>query len=510
MDDNFDAKRISTGIAGLDAISMGGLPENRLYVVEGTAGSGKTTLATKFLLDGVGRGEEVLFVSFSEAEIELKLVASSHGWELGDSFHLYVPDFTAESSNPDSDFTIFEPGEVELNELMRSIFDQVERIRPKRVVFDSLSELRLLARDPLRYRRLIIGLKIFFATKECTVIFTDELTVNHDPQLQSIAHGLITLEQTPREYGPVRRRVRLVKLRGSRIQEGYHDFVIRTGGLEVFPNLVAKDHHRDFAREQYSSGIEALDRLLGGGLMRGSSTLISGPAGVGKSSIACAYSASAASRGEHAALFVFEENKATVIERADGLGMPFDRHVKSGNIAITQVNPAEFSPGEFVSLVRSAVEKDRASVVVIDSLNGYMAAMPDENFLLIQMHELLTYLNQQGVVSLIITAQNGIVGSALGSPVDASYLADGMIAMRYFESGGIVRQAISVIKKRHGSHERTIREIGLSSHGIAVGEPITDFEGVLSGVPRFTGRADDLLRRQGKSGGHSGKSGGNS
>jgi circadian clock protein KaiC len=487
-----NVSRASTGIPGLDEILNGGLPEHRLHVIEGTAGSGKTTLAFQFLLEGARRGENVLFVSFSESEDELRIVADSHGWNLEGPLTIHVPNFAAESSDPDRDYTIFEPGEVELNEMIKNLHEVIERVNPRRAVFDSVSEMRLLARDPLRYRRQIIGLKNFFAKRNCTVVFTDEAMPDKDPQLLSIAHGVISLEQNLRNYGTSQRRLRIQKLRGSVIREGFHDFVIRHGGLQVFPTLVAAMHQKDFEREKYKSGIKGLDSLVDGGLVRGSSTLIAGPAGAGKSSIASAYALNAATHKERSAFFIFDESKSTLIARAEGFGLRLGELVESGIVSITQVDPAQFSPGEFSHLVQEAVEKDGVSLVVIDTLNGYLQSMPNESSLLLHIHELLTYLNQQGVVTLLITAQNGLVGS-LESPIDASYLADSMIALRYFESAGRVRQAISMIKNRHGAHERTIRELDLSSRdGIVVGEPITQFEGVLSGQLRYRGESEDL------------------
>ena len=371
--------------------------------------------------------------------------------------------------------------------MMKSLYELIDRLSPRRAVFDSVSEMRLLARDPLRYRRHVIGLKNFFAKRNCTVVFTDEAMPDRDPQLLSIAHGVIGLEQNPRDYGTSRRRLRVMKLRGSSIREGYHDIVIRHGGLQVFPTLVAAMHQKDFKREKYKSGIEGLDRLVDGGLARGSSTLIAGPAGAGKSSIACAYAVNAAERNERSAFFIFDEGKTTLTARAAGFGMKLEELVESGIVTITQIDPAQLSSGEFSHLVQNAVEKDGASLVIIDTLNGYLQSIPDEQFPLLHIHELLTYLNQQGVVTLVITAQNGVVGT-LESPIDASYLADAMLALRYFESSGRVRQAISMIKNRRGAHERTIRELVLSSQdGIVVGEPLTQFEGVLSGQLRFGG-----------------------
>ncbi len=484
-----DSSRATTGIPGVDEILGGGLPERRLYVVEGAAGCGKTTFAFQFLLEGASRGEQALFVSFSESEDELRSIADSHGWNLEVPLEFHVPSFAEDSSDPDRDYTIFEPGEVELNELMKSLYDLVEQLNPQRVVFDSLSEIRLLARDPLRYRRHIIGLKNFFAKRNCTVIFTDELTPDRDPQLQSIAHGVIFLEQLPRDYGTVRRRLRVLKLRGSTIREGFHDFIIRHGGIQVFPTLVAAIHHKDFRPDKYKSGIEGLDRLVDGGLVRGSSTLVTGPAGAGKSSIACAYAVYAARENEHSAFFIFEENKSTLIARAAGFGMNLGELVETGIVTIDQVDPAQLSPAQFAHLVQEAVERDGATLVVIDTLNGYLQSMPDERFPLLHIHELLSYLNQQGVVSLVITAENGLIGT-LESPIDASYLADAVISLRYFEAAGRVRQAIAMIKNRHGGHERTIRELTLNStDGLLVGEPLSEFDGLLAGQLRYRNEA---------------------
>jgi len=485
--------RAATGIAGLDELLGGGLPERCLYVVEGSAGCGKTTLAFQFLLEGARIGEQTLFVSFSESEDELRMVADSHGWKLDGRLHLYVPNLAGETVTADTDYTIFEPADVELNDLMHGLRDTIERLHPRRAVIDSVSEMRMLARDPLRYRRHIISLKDFFSQRNCTVIFTDEAVPDRDSQLQSIAHGVIVLEQIPRDYGASRRRMRVLKLRGSAIREGFHDLVIRRGGLQVFPALIAATHQKDFKAGLYKSGIEGLDSLLEGGLRRGSSTLIAGPSGVGKSSIACAYAMNAARNNERAALFLFDESKSTLMARSAGLGMKLDDLVEAGTISVTQIDPAQLSPGEFAHLVQKTVDKDGATVVVLDTLNGYLLSMPDEHFPLLHIHELVTYLNQQGVVTLIISAQNGVVGS-LESPIDASYLADTMLALRYFESTGRVRQAISVIKNRHGEHERTIRELILTRQaGILVGKPIIEFDGIISGQLLYRGTSDSQV-----------------
>jgi circadian clock protein KaiC len=480
--------RMTTGNEGLDTVLHGGFPADRLYLVEGDPGTGKTTLALKFLLEGAGQGEAVLYVTLSETKEELTAVAKSHGWSL-DSVNIYELIPAEESLKADTQYTIFHPSEVELGDTTRAIIEEVERIKPRRIVFDSLSEMRLLARDPLRYRRQILALKQFFAGRQCTVLLLDDRTsTNADLQVQSIAHGVLMLEQLALEYGAERRRLRVIKLRGSRYRGGYHDFVIKTGGIDVYPRLVAAEHRQDFKHESVSCDVAALDALLGGGLDRGTSTLIMGPAGSGKSSIAAQFASAAARRGELAAAFIFDEGINIHLARSAGLGNDLRGEVEAGRIKVQQVDPAELSPGEFAYYVRRSVERDGARLVIIDSLNGYLQAMPDERHLTIQMHELLTYLNQQGVVTMVVMAQHGLVGNRMASPVDVSYLADTVMLLRYFEAAGAVRRAISVVKKRSGYHEDTIRELRLSSRGIEVGAPLSDFHGVLTGVPTYTGK----------------------
>ena len=488
--------RLATGNDGLDSILEGGFPANRLYLVEGDPGTGKTTLALKFLLAGVAAGEPVLYVTLSETKEELLAVADSHGWTLdGVSIYELIP--SEESLKTETQYTIFHPSEVELGETTSAVLEEVERIKPRRVVFDSLSEMRLLARDPLRYRRQILGLKQYFSGRQCTVLLLDDRTATlGDLQVQSIAHGVIELEHMALEYGAERRRLRVVKLRGSRYRGGYHDFNIETGGIAVYPRLIAAEHRVEFTREAVTSGVHELDALLGGGLDRGTSTLILGPAGSGKSSIAAQFVAAAAARGEHAASFLFDEGRDTYLSRAAGLGKDMHEQVEAGQLSVQQVDPAELSPGEFAHRVRSSVVNDRARVVVIDSLNGYLQSMPDERFLTVQMHELLTYLNQQGVVTILVMAQHGFMGSNMDSPVDVSYLADAVLMLRFFEAAGAVRRAISVVKKRTGFHENTIREMRLSSEGITVGDPLSDFHGVLTGVPVYNKSLASLLKEE--------------
>jgi circadian clock protein KaiC len=475
--------RLATGSSGLDRILNGGFPANRLYLVEGDPGTGKTTLALQFLLEGARRGEPVLYVTLSETKEELTAVAHSHGWSLeGVTLHELVP--PEESLKTEAQYTIFHPSEVELGETTHAVIEEVERIQPRRVVFDSLSEMRLLARDPLRYRRQILALKQFFSGRKSTVLLLDDRTsAAADLQVQSIAHGVLMLEQLALDYGAERRRLRVSKLRGSRFLGGFHDFTIRTGGVEVFPRLVAAGRGSEFKPEAVASGVAELDALLGGGLDRGTATLVLGPAGSGKSSLASHFAAAAAARGERAAAFIFDEGVNTYLNRAAGLGTELRKEVEAGRLTVQQVDPAELSPGEFAHAVCGTVESGGARLVIIDSLNGYLQAMPDERFLTAQMHELLTFLNQQGVVTILVMAQHGFLGS-MSSPVDVSYLADTVVLLRYFEAAGAIRRAISVVKKRTGRHEDTIREMRLSApRGVEVGEPLTAFRGVLTGVP---------------------------
>jgi circadian clock protein KaiC len=475
-----DSSLASTGIAGLDDVLGGGFPRNRIYLLQGDPGVGKTTAAMQFLLEGARRGEAGLYVTLSETKEELIAIANSHGWSLD---HITIYELAIADEGSSSDYTLFHPSEVELGKTTQGVLSVVEKIKPRRVVFDSLSEMRLLARDSLRYRRQILGLKQYFAGVACTVLLLDDRSSGpSDLQLESIAHGVLDLEQLAPEYGAERRRLRMKKLRGVRFRGGYHDFTIVKGGIHVFPRLVAAEHAEAFVAENVLSGVPALDTLLGGGLARGSSTLVIGPAGSGKSTLALQYALEATRRGEPVIFFMFEEGRHTLSARAKGLGLDLEGAVGSGKLLLQQVDPAELSPGEFAHLVRRQVEQQGARVVVIDSLNGYMNAMPQERYLSLHLHELLAYLSKRGVASLLVMAQHGMVGT-MHAPVDVSYLADAVILMRYFEHEGAIRQAISVLKKRSGRHERTIREFSLTSAGIAVGEPLHDFHGVLTGVP---------------------------
>lgn len=478
---------ISTGVEGLDSVLGGGLTPNRFYMVEGMPGAGKTTLALQFLLEGVRRGESVLYITLSESEEETRSVAEAHGWSLeGVQVLEVVP--SEDTLSPEEQYTVFQPDEVELSATTRSILGEVESRKPTRVVFDSLSELRLLAGSALRYRRQMLGLKQYFAGRNCTVLVLDDRTATiDDPQLQSIAHGIVALEQSRPIYGSERRHVRVVKYRGVRFVGGLHDFKIVRGGLEVFPRLVAVDSRRETGTGPLSSGVEALDQLLGGGLERGTSTLLSGAPGTGKSTIAVLFAVAAARRGERAALFLFDESESTMRKRLRGMDIEIDALVDSGLMTLRQIDPAEMSPGEFASLAARAVRDEAATIVVIDSLNGYTHAMPDERSLSVQLHELLTFLGQHGAATILVNVQRGLIGPNMTSGADASYLADTVLLLRYFEAQGEVRGAISVLKKRSGPHERTIREFGLGSGGVMVGPPLNRFRGVLTGVPEYVG-----------------------
>ncbi|MBV8378281.1 MAG: AAA family ATPase [Verrucomicrobia bacterium] len=471
------------GAPGLDDILSGGLIAHRLYLVEGHPGSGKTTLSLQFLLEGIKRQEKCLYVTLSETKEELSAGAESHGWSLD---AVTIIELMPDSKELDGNarVTMYHPSEVELSETTKRVLDAVEKFKPSRIVFDSLSEVRLLAQNPFRYRRQILALKQFFIGRQCTVLLLDDGSAEGvDLQLHSIAHGVISLEQVSSGYGAERRRLRITKFRGTDFRGGYHDFRIQRGGLIVFPRLVATEHREAFGPAQVKSGVAALDTLLGGGPDRGTSTLLMGPAGSGKSTIAAQYVVAAANRGEHGAIFAFDESVPSLEARTKGLGIKLKEARQAGLVDVQQVNPAELSPGEFAYLVRQSVENDQARVIVIDSLNGYVNAMPEERFLTVHLHELLTYLGQQGVTTLMMAAQHGLIGSNMQSAFDTSYLADSVIMLCYFEYAGKVKKAISVVKKRTGAHEESIRELQFDSNeGIRLSEPLTQFRGIMTGT----------------------------
>jgi circadian clock protein KaiC len=488
----YKEEKAAFGIAGLDEVTAGGLTRGRLFLLEGSPGTGKTTIATQFLLAGAEAGESSLYITLSETEDELRAGAASHGWSLDgiDLFELVPPESLLDDEQQQS---LLYSADLELGETTKRIFEAFERTSPERVVLDSLSEIRLLAQSSLRYRRQILALKHYFARSGATVLMLDDLSAEaNDRTMHSVAHGVIRLEELSPDYGSERRRMRVIKYRGQRYRGGLHDFVIDTGGVRIFPRLISAEHRVPFKREMLGTQSSELDALLGGGIERGSSTLILGPAGTGKSLFALGFVSNAIRRAEKAAMFVFDEELGLLFERARGLGIDLEAMVKSDQLIIEQVDAAELTPGELSERVRHCVEENDVRTVVIDSLNGYQAAMPGEHALILHMHELLQYLNRRGASTFLTVAQHGLVGD-MKSPVDVTYLADTVILLRYFEARGRVRRAISVIKKRTGAHEDTIREYRISRHGVTLGAPLTGFQGVLRGVPELIGDDTELL-----------------
>jgi circadian clock protein KaiC len=480
------ANFLSTGITGLDNILAGGLIKNRIYLIEGEPGTGKTTTGLQFLVEGARNGESVVYITLAETAAELEGVALSHGWSLeGIHIHEVLP--SENLLNPEAEYTLFHPSEVEMGTTTQMILSVIDKHKPTRVVIDSLSELQLLADSPLRYRRQVLALKQFFASRSCTVMLLDDRTAaGVDLQVRSIAHGVITLDQSVKDYGAERRRIRVVKYRGVAFRGGMHDYDIQYGGLCVYPRLVAAESRVMGKRVQLKSGLAELDTLLGGGLEEGTSTLIAGPPGTGKSSLAAQFVTAAALRGQASAMFLFEEAANNLLNRADGLGMEIRKPYENGLLSIQQVDPAELSPGEFSTVVCQAADRG-CKVIVIDSVNGYLNAMPDERFLTTHLHELLTYLGQRGVVTILVGVQQGMLGGQMSTAVDASYLADNVLMLRYFEHDGEVKQAVSVFKKRGSLHERTIRQFSMSREGIKVGATLRGFRGILTGVPVYVG-----------------------
>ncbi|SAL52205.1 ATPase domain-containing protein [Caballeronia concitans] len=488
-----DSRYAQTGVSGLDDILAGGLSKGNVFLLEGSPGTGKTTIALRFLMAGAEVGEPCLYITLSETAPELRKSALSHGWTLGDEISIFEVSPSESLLDPEQQQTLLYSSDLELGETTQAILEEFERVKPLRVVIDSLSEIRLLAQSSLRYRRQILAFKHYFAGRDATVLLLDDMTSEaSDKTVHSVAHGVIKLEEMSPQYGAERRRLRVLKYRGQKFRGGYHDFAIKRGGVAVYPRLVAGEHRTSFARTQMTSDVQELDALLGGGVEQGSSTLILGPAGTGKSLFTIQFVAAAVRRGENAAMFVFDEELGLLFERVRAMGIDLQAMKEAGSLHIEQLDAAELSPGEFAHRVRESVDGMQAKTVVIDSLNGYQAAMPEENALVLHIHELLQYLNRQGAKTFLTVAQHGLVGD-MKAPVDVTYLADTVILLRYFEAFGRVRRAVSVIKKRTGAHEESIREFGIGLNGLTLGGPLEDFQGVLRGVPTFVGNSAPLL-----------------
>jgi circadian clock protein KaiC len=488
--------KAASGTSGLDDILSGGFTRGALFLLEGNPGTGKTTIALRFLMEGERAGERSLYITLAETKEELINGAASHGWVLGPNTEVFELQPPESLLNPEHAQTLLYSSDLELGETAKMIFDAVDRIRPSRVVIDSLSEIRLLAQSSLRYRRQVLAIKHYLARRGATVLALDDLTTDAaDKTAHSIAHGVVRLEELAPNYGAERRRMRVVKYRGQAYRGGYHDMTITTGGINIFPRLVSGQHRSKFTATNVSSGSAKLDALLGGGLEKGSSALVLGPAGTGKSLLCLKFAVAAISRGEKAALYVFDEELGLLFRRMKKMGIDLEALRDSGSLFIEQVDAAELSPGEFAHRVRTCVDQHAVRTVILDSLNGYQAAMPEEQSLILHMHELLQYLNRQGATTFLTVAQHGLVNE-MKSPVDITYLADTVILLRYFEALGRVRRAISLIKMRTGAHEDTIRELRISDRGITLGEPLSEFQGILRGVPNYVGPTAPLLREE--------------